>query len=364
MTTHGVHARRRVAALLLALAVLLALPVAPARAEIKFPPGFSVQVYVTGAGFDSAGGRGAAGIPATSTLAFDRSGVLYLARTGRRYTPGDVEDVWPIYRIPMGGARVTSATESQYFYGPPLPNPQIAAIRDGRDLFVTTFDRDRKIGVLYRIVDGRAELFAGGTPPKGGYPLLVQPEGAAVDAAGHVYVADRERGVVLRFDPSARLLDARYAMVPRPRVLVMGEADELWVGCDAAAEAPWQPGPGEVWLVAPRQSPRMVLRGPIPAGMGLGPAGHLFVADRHAGRVFALRRDGTRIEFAHFGDGDTPRTVAFAPVTDATRKAGIAGDLFIVRIAGGAWPVNEVIRVSGPFEQYLRDQPSKDQPSR
>ena len=50
---------------------------------------------------------------------------------------------------------------------------------------MTTYDRDRGHGVLYRIVDGRAELVAGGTPPAGTPPLLKQPEGVAVDRAGH-----------------------------------------------------------------------------------------------------------------------------------------------------------------------------------
>ncbi len=326
-----------------------------ATAEVKFPPGFSVRVYVTGDGFDTAAGRSARGVPATSTLAFDHAGVLYLARTGRRYTPGDVEDVWPIYRIPAGGARLTPATEAQYLHGPPLPNPQIAAIRDGRELFVTTFDRERKVGVLYRMIDGRAELFAGGSPPRGSAPLLIQPEAVAFDAGGTVYVADRDRGTIVRLDAAARVLDARYAPLPRPRVLAMGPAGELWIGCDSSAEAPWQTGPGEIWRIAPAAPPRLVLRGPVAAGIDVGPGGHLFVADRHAGRIFALRADGARIDFAQFSDGDTPRSVAFAPVTAETRRAGIAGDLFVIRISGSAWPVNEVIRVSGPFEQFLAD---------
>lgn len=348
--------------LVITAAVLAVAPIAPsaATAEMKLPPGFTARVYVTGEGFDAAAGRGARGIPASSTLAFDHSGVLYLARTGRRYTPGDVEDVWPIFRIPVGGARLTPATETQFFHGPPLPNPQIAGVRDGRELYVTTFDRDRKIGVVYRVVDGRAELFAGGTPPRGTPPTLVQPEGVTFDGAGHVYVADRERGAVVRLDPAARVLDARYAALPRPRVLAMGEDGELWVGCDGAAEAPWQPGQGEIWKIpAPGTSePQLLLRGPIPAAMGMAPGGHVFVADRQGARIFALKRDGTRLEFARFADGDTPRSLVFAPVSDATRRSGIAGDLFVVTIAGGAWPVNEVIRVSGPFERFLTDGPA------
>ena len=172
-------ARRLVALVTLMLAVLAS----EANAEILLPPGFTVQVYVTGDGFDTAEGRLAHGIPSASTLAIDHAGTLYLARPGRRYTSGEIDDLWPVYRFPAGGGRATKATEARYLYGPPLPSAQIAGVRAGRELLVTTFDRDRKVGVLYVMVNGSAELFAGGTPPRGATPVLVQPEGAAADAA-------------------------------------------------------------------------------------------------------------------------------------------------------------------------------------
>ncbi|MGH2667594.1 MAG: hypothetical protein ACRDH5_00465, partial [bacterium] len=93
-----------------------------------------------------------------------------------------------------------------------------------------------------------------------------------------------------------------------------------------------------------------------PAGMSVGPGGHLFVADRHAGHIFALSPDGTRRDFARFTDGDAPRGLCFAPVSVGTRRAGIAGDLFVVIIRRGAWPLNEVIRISGPFDRLVGPQ--------
>src|SRR2546427_7116444 len=98
--------------------------------------------------------------------------------------------------------------EGQYFYGPPLLNAQVAAMRAGRELFITTFDRDRKVGAVYRMLGGRAELFAGGTPPAGGPPLLVQPEGAAVDAAGEPLLPPPAPNLVLPGRPPGP--------VPRP----------------------------------------------------------------------------------------------------------------------------------------------------
>ncbi len=67
-----------------------------------------------------------------------------------------------------------------------------------------------------------------------------------------------------------------------------------------------------------------------------------------------LGPDGERAPFARFTDGDLPRGVAFAPVTPETQRGGIAGDMFVVIINRNAWPVNEVLRISGPFEEFVR----------
>ena len=334
----------------LSLVVFLLVPVA-ARAEL--PPGFTARVYVTGEGFDAGGASGIAGVPSASTLAFDQSGVLYLARTGRRYGGGEDYDLTRVHRVPPGGARLTQATEARYAYGPPLHNPQVAAIH-GRDLFVSTFEHDRKIGVVYRVRDGRAELFAGGTPEGGAPPLLTQPEGAAVDGAGNVFVADRERGVVVKLDPSGRVLDPSYVSVRRPRALAMDGASTLWVASDGDADAPWQRGQGEIRRVTAKDAVTVVMRGLVAAAIALSPDGHLFVADRHAAKILVVSREGTAGELAAFSGGDAPRGLAFAPVTPETRAAGIAGDLFVVTIRRGTWSVNEVVRISGPFDDFVR----------
>jgi DNA-binding beta-propeller fold protein YncE len=332
--------------------VALAILTDPARSEIRLPPGFAKEVYVTGQGF--ATGRGSRGIPATSTLVFDHAGSLFLARTGARYQNAETDDLTPVYRVPPGGGRLTPDTEGRFLYGPPLRNVQATAVRGGLELFVTTFDRDRRLGVLYRLVDGRAELYAGGTPPRNVAPLLRQPEGTAVDSAGRLYVADRESGAVVLLDPSGRVLDPRYVAVQRPRVLAMDASDTLWIGADGNAEAPWQQGPGEIWRVPRDGTPALLLRGPMPAAIAASPGGHLLVADRQGSELFALTPDGQRIAFVSYTQGDAPRGLAFAPDTPATRRAGVAGDLFVATINQGAWTVNEVVRISGPFDELIR----------
>jgi sugar lactone lactonase YvrE len=331
------------------VAMALLLVPAVAGAEMQLPPGFTAHVYVTGDGFD--GGRMSPGIPSTSALTFDAAGTLYASRSGRRYIGGEVEDIWPVFRIPLGGARLTRDSEARHLYGPPLRNVQVTTTR-GHELLVTTYDRDRGVGVLYRVTDGRAEMVAGGTPAPGTPPLLKQPEGVALDGAGNLYVADRQQGVVVRLDPTGRVLDPRWLTLARPR-LVVARGERVWVAGDGEGETPSQRGTGEIWATGP-EGRSLALRGPIASGMDVSPTGHLFVADRQGGRILALGGDGTSMDFATFTDGDAPRSLVWAPVTEATRRAGIAGDLFIVLIRRGTWALNDIVRISGPFDELVR----------
>ena len=345
----------------LGLLVLLLLA-GPAQADLGLPSGFTSEVYVTGQGFDTSGERGLVGIPAVGTIGIDATGTLYLARTGARFRSGDVEDLWAIYRVPAGGARVNPDTESRYLYGPPLPNPQIGAVSARGPVWVTTYDRERRIGALYRFLDRRPALFAGGRPAAGGAPLLRHPEGVAVDSAGHVYVADREAGAIVRLDAQGAVVDAGHAKITRPRTLLVDEAGNLWVGGDGTAETPFGGGNGEIWRVAPDGRADLVLQGPLPAAMAMSPGGSLFVVQRRTAQLFVLTRDGRRLEFATAKNGSFFRTLAFAPVTPETRKAGIAGDLFLVVVSRSMWMINEVIRISGPFDEWARQEAGRPTP--
>jgi sugar lactone lactonase YvrE len=343
-------------------ALLVIILASPAWAQLALPSGFTAQVYVTGQGFDSNSERGVLGMPAVASLAFDGLGSLYLSKTGARFRQGEVEDLFSVYRIPLGGARLNPDTEPRYFYGPPLRNPIIAAVRGRGEVYVTTYDRDRRTGALYRMADGRPQFLAGGTPAGGGAPLFRQPEGVAVDGTGRIYVADRELGLVARLDPTGRVLDEHYLTVTRPRVLAMDEQGQLWVGTDGTAETPFQDGKGELWKVGLDGSPALVLTGPLPAGLSVSPSGTLFFAQRRTAKVFVVTADGKRIDFASGGDGTYVRGLAFAPVTPETRRAGIAGDLFVVAVARQVWAINEILRISGPFDEFVRQQSSQQPP--
>ena len=341
------RAARRCLGLGLALLAPLAVPPA-ARGDILLPPGFTARVYVTGEGFGGPDGPRGRGIPSSSTLAVDQAGALYLARTGRRYSGGEFEYLTSVYRIPPGGARLTPQTEASLLHGPPLVNAQVSGGRDGRDVFVTTFDRDRRVGVVYRLAEGRTTFLAGGTPADPARtPLLIQPEGVAASAGGDVYVADRDRGVVLRLDGDGRMLD--NVRVARPRALAIDQAGSLWIGSDGKAEAPWQAGPGSIWRVGPQGEARLVLEGPLAQALAPGPAGLVFVADRQGTEIFALSAEGLRTSLARFTDGDAPRGMAFVPVTPETRAAGTAGDLLVSVIRSGTFQLNEIVRIAGPF---------------
>jgi len=86
----------------------------------------------------------------------------------------------------------------------------------------------------------------------------------------------------------------------------------------------------------------------------VSPGGHLVVADRHGARILAVGGDGTSIDVVTFSDGDAPRALGWAPNTEATRRAGVAGHLFVVVTRRGAWSLNEIVRISGPFDELIR----------
>jgi len=336
--------------------LLILLVAAPATAQTALPPGFTLHSYVNGQGADPRRDPDApASFPTLVTIAVDHSGALYLARSAFRFRESQAEELAPLYRFPVGGAKLTPENEPRYLYGPPLRNPRIAGINAQGDVFVSTYDRDRKLGAVYLLRQGRASLFAGGTPPPGSPPLLRQPETLAFDLEGNVYVVDAEQELVLKLDPTGRVIDPRFVSgFGRGRLLAFDPKGQLWIGSDGPATAGFQDSAGQVWRTTPERTLTLAFQGMLPSGMSVSPGGSLFVSQRRGGKIFVLTPDGRRLDFTDLSESTILRTLAFAPVTPETRREGIAGHLFLVTSPRSNFQAIEVGRISGPFDDFIQ----------
>ena len=70
--------------------------------------------------------------------------------------------------------------------------------------------------------------------------------------------------------------------------------------------------------------------------------------------MIALIPDGRRLDVATLRGEAMPRGLAFAPDTPEARRAGVAGDLFVVSFVLRTWYLNEVVRITGPFADWVR----------
>lgn len=318
---------------------------------LRLPPGFQTSIYVTGAGFH----EDQRGIPAVVSMTFDHRGALYLARTANRlkeiYGRGDAR----VYRVPPGAAKVTPETEKRFLFGPPLDDPDELAVNRRGEVFVSA-SHPAGYGVVHRLsANGSASLFAGG-PAASGQPLLHDPEGIAFDAAGNVYVVDTDLGVVVKLGSKGNVLNPRWLSgLGRGRTLTIDANNHLWIGSDGAHDTEAIDRNGEILRVAlSGGKAETIYTGALPSGMSFSPGGNLFVAQRRAHKIFALTPAGKRVEFASFTGRSSLRTLAFPPVTEQTRKLGIAGDLFVMVFPMLDYPVREVIRITGPFDGFAK----------
>lgn len=318
---------------------------------LRLPPGFHATIYVTGSGFHD----DQRGIPAVVSMAFDPGGALYFARTANRlkeiYGRADAR----IYRMPPGSARLTPGTEKRFLFGPPLYDPDELAVNRRGKVFVSA-SHPAGYGAVYRLnADGAASLFAGGAAAAG-QPLLRNPEGIAFDKADNVYVIDNDLGAVVKLDDKGKVLRPRWLTgLGRGRTLTIDASGNLWIGSDGAHDSEHIDRNGEILRVPlSGGKPETIYSGALPSGMSFSPGGNLFVAQRRAHRIFALTPAGKRVDFAAFTGRSALRTLAFPPVTEQTRRLGIAGDLFVMVFPMLDYPVREVIRVTGPFDGYVK----------
>ena len=270
----------------------------------------------------------------------------------------------PSTGFPVGGARLTPDNETRYLYGPPLAEP---ADRRGLGARTGVGDDLRPRATAGRALpDPRREAgrsSPAAVPAAGAEPVLRHPEGVAIDAAGDVYVTDREEGAIVRLDARGNVVNLRHASVLRPRILTMDEAGNLWVGATERRRRRSARAAARSRASRPDGRTQPVLQGPLPAGFSQSPGGALFVVQRRTGQLFALTPDGRRLDFATDPQRQLPPGASrSSPVTPETRKAGIAGDLFLVLVSRSLWLLNEVIRVSGPFDEWVRQEASRPAP--
>jgi len=318
---------------------------------LKLPPGFQASIYVTGAGFHD----DQRGIPAVVSMTFDHRGALYFARTANRlkeiYGRGDAR----VYRMPPGEAKVTPSTEKRFLFGPPLHDPDELAVNRRGEVFVSA-SHPAGYGAIYRLSpNGAGSVFAGGPVPSG-QPLLRDPEGIAFDKAGNVYIVDNDLGVVVKLNDKGEVLDPHWLSgLGRGRTLTIDAKDNLWIGSDGTHDSEHIDRNGEILRVALSGGRReTIYSGALPSGMSMSPGENLFVAQRRSHKIFVLTPAGKRVEFASFTGRSSLRTLAFPPVSAQTRKLGIAGDLFVMVFPMLDYPVREVIRITGPFDDYVK----------
>lgn len=326
--------------------------------DVELPPGFTVTTYVTGNDFDPDKEQNARGIPAIVTLVFDSQGTLYCARTANRLREIYGSDDAKIYRIPPGRAQVTPQTEARFLFGPSLMDPDELAVNRKGEVFVSSSSRAEGYGSVFRLSSsGKATLFAGGQPGPGNAPLFKDPEGISFDQSGNVYVIDYDLGVVVKVDLSGRVINPRFITgMGRGRTLTFDPRGYLWIGSDGSHESPHVDGSGRIYRAAlPEGTVSLVHTGPLPSGMSFSPGGNLFVAQRRSGKIFAITPEGKHVNFASFFASPALRTLVFPPVTEETKRLGIAGDLFVMVFPWLDYPVREVIRISGPFDAYLKE---------
>jgi sugar lactone lactonase YvrE len=325
--------------------------------SLKLPPGFKTAIYLTGTGFDPNKDANVSGLPALVRLTFDHQGILFLARTGNRLSEIYGKDSAPIYRIPLGTRLIKPSNEKKFLFGPELRHPHAVAVNKKGEVYVSTRDTLAGYGSIYRLaLNGEATLFAGGPPIAGSTPLFVHPEGIAIDEENHVYVIDYVLGVVVKLSASGKVLNPRFMEgLGRGRILTYDPRGFLWVGTDGLHIRPHIDGWGRIYRMSLADSTsEFFFGGPLPSGLSLSPEGYLFVAQRRSGFLFALTPEGKRIDFGIFSENTAIRTLAFPPDNEITRKAGIVGDLFVIVFPELDYPVREIIRIKGPFDEFVR----------
>ena len=350
------------------------------------------------AGFSGDGGAGQlARIAFPTALTVDRDGALYVADSGnhliRKVTRGVIGSLAK-YGTPTGlaidgtGALYVADRSAGQIFRIPLVGAVTALAAFGRDVafgsdgFVYAPDGDvvRRVSLagVVSVIAGGASLSAGdGGDAK--VARLNHPAGVAADAAGNIYIADRDNHRIRRVSregiittlratdgllnlPSAVSVDPfgnlvvtdtgnRRILIVTPDGVISGVvnvglnapvyavADRL--GSVYVADA----GLGKILKATPGRVPTVLLDGVAsPRGLALDSEGNLYFTETDAGRVHRLSITG---EVTTFGDGtwSIPRGVAvdaignvFVADTGLQRILHINRDGTVTPVAGNGMP--------------------------
>jgi DNA-binding beta-propeller fold protein YncE len=195
---------------------------------------------------------------------------------------------------------------------------------------------------------------------------LAFPQGAAVDAAGNLYVADTGRGLVRLFRPAAGgsyVLDPAFAAggpppsdprpLDSPRDVAVGSDGRVYVLDAGNGRILVADGPDAAGWELFRADPAWA----DPSGIGVGPDGTVWLADAGSHRVLGFGPGGGTTEIGRWGEGSDglrrPHDVAVDPTgtwiyvadTDNHRVAVFSHDGHPRRSLGGPPLLGQPVRV-------------------
>ena len=131
-----------------------------------------------------------------------------------------------------------------------------------------------------------------------GQQALAQPGGVAVDAAGHVWVADTGHGRVVEFSAAGRVLGAFGQNLDLPAGVAVDAAGHVWVADTGHGRVVEFSAAGRVLAAfGAAGSGRERLNQPV--ALAVTPSGDVWVADQGNSRVVEFSADGRyRVSFA------------------------------------------------------------------
>ena len=131
-----------------------------------------------------------------------------------------------------------------------------------------------------------------------GQQALAQPGGLAIDAAGHVWVADTGHGRVVEFSAAGRVLAAFGQNLDLPAGVAVDAAGHVWVADTGHGRVVEFSAAGRV-LAAFGAAGRGRERLNQPVALAVTPSGDVWVADQGNSRVVEFSADGRyRVSFA------------------------------------------------------------------